>query len=327
MPAVSASAPGKIILFGEHAVVYGRPALAVPVSGVRARAVVTANPTAPAGQVRIQADDIGLVALLEDLPPGNPLALAVRATAEAAPVDRLPALRLHIRSTIPIASGLGSGAAVSAAIARALSTFLGRPLSDAQVSDIAYQVDQLHHGAPSGIDNTVIAYAQPIYFVRGQPFQPLHPAAPFTIVIGNTGISSPTREAVAAVRTLWEADRARYNTLFDEIAAIVGEARRAIETGSPADLGPLMVRNHAILQALTVSAPSLDRLVEAALAAGAGGAKLCGGGRGGNMIALAAPERVSAVVEALLRAGAVRTIQTTITDQDLNHASGRSDIP
>jgi mevalonate kinase len=163
--------------------------------------------------------------------------------------------------------------------------------------------------------------------VRGQPFQPLHPAAPFTIVIGNTGISSPTREAVAAVRTLWEADRARYNTLFDEIAAIVGEARRAIETGSPADLGPLMVRNHAILQALTVSAPSLDRLVEAALAAGAGGAKLCGGGRGGNMIALAAPERVSAVVEALLRAGAVRTIQTTITDQDLNHASGRSDIP
>ena len=184
MPAVASSAPGKIILFGEHAVVYSRPAIAVPVTQVRAKASVSADPTGAPGQVRVIARDINLDSLLDHLPADDPLALAVFGTAGTLGIERLPALRLQITSTIPIASGLGSGAAVSCAIARALSGFLGHPLSDEQVSAIAYRVDQKHHGTPSGIDNTVIAYTQPVFFVRGQPFERLQVAHPFTVVIG-----------------------------------------------------------------------------------------------------------------------------------------------
>jgi len=311
MPAVSASAPGKIILFGEHAVVYGRPAIAVPVTQVRAKVTVTANPKGSAGQVRIVARDIGLEEDLDRLPVDHPLVLAVTGVMEQLSVDRLPALVMQIASTIPIASGLGSGAAVSAAIARGLSAFLGRPLSDDQVSAIAYRVDQKYHGTPSGIDNTVIAYAQPVFFMRGTPFQRLNTARPFTVVIGNTGIASPTSQTVGDVRRKWQKDPHTYEQWFDQIGELALQARSAIETGAVETLGPLMNRNHELLQALDVSSPELDRLTGAATAAGASGAKLCGGGRGGNMICLAAPQTAPEIAQALVRAGAVSTIITT----------------
>lgn len=313
MPAVSASAPGKIILFGEHAVVYGRPAIAVPVTQVRAKVTVTADPRGAPGQVQIIASDIGLEAQLSALPQDHPLVLAVASTLETLGIERLPALRLQISSTIPIASGLGSGAAVSTAIARGLSAFVGHPLTDEQVSQIAYHVDQKYHGTPSGVDNTVIAYAQPVFFMRGMPFKRLCAAKPFTVVIGNTGESSPTSETVGDVRRKWQVDPQTYEPLFDQIGELAMQARDAIETGEVEALGPLMTRNHALLQTLNVSSPELDQLTNAALAAGAGGAKLCGGGRGGNMICLATPESAAEIAQALTRAGAIGTIITTIT--------------
>lgn len=316
MPAAAASAPGKIILFGEHAVVYGRPALAVPVSQVQATVTVQANPAGSPGLFSVIARDIGLESDLADLPNDHPLALAIQGVTEQLGIERLPSLRLQINSTIPIASGLGSGAAVSVAIARALSAFLGYPLEDDQVSHIAYRVDQKYHGTPSGVDNTVIAYAQPVFFTRGQPFVRLCPARPFTIVIGNTGISSPTGAVVGDVRRRWQANPEPYERLFDEIGAIARQARHAIEEGAPEALGLLMTRNHSLLQRIDVSSPELERLVEAALAAGAGGAKLSGGGRGGNMIALAAPGTAEAIAGALRGAGAQNTIITTISATD-----------
>ena len=318
MPAVSATAPGKSILFGEHAVVYGQPAIAVPVTQVRAKAVVTPAVGAPAGQIWLVAEAVGLDCALSDLPADHPLAVVVAAVAEeiaaqeGRPFARFPALRLQITSTIPIASGLGSGAAVSAAAARALAAFVGRPLSDEQVSRVAYRVDQIYHGTPSGIDNTVIAYAQPVFFIRGEPFQRLRVGRPVTLVIGNTGVSSPTGAVVGDLRARSQADPHSYEPRFEAIGAIVRQARRCLEEGPPEALGPLMTRNHSLLQELDVSSPALDRLAEAALAAGAGGAKLCGGGRGGNMIALADPASAPHIAEALRSAGAVDTIVTTV---------------
>lgn len=312
MPAISASAPGKVILFGEHAVVYGRPAIAVPVREVRAKAVITARPAAPAGQVQIVAEDIGLKSDLEALPEDHPLRLTLYKVMEMLKVDHLPAMRLQLSSTIPIASGMGSGSAVSVAIARALAAFLGYSLENDQASHIAYQMDQKYHGTPSGIDNTVVAYAQPVFFIRGKAFDRLCVAQPFTLVIGNTGIHSPTGEVVGDVRRHWQADPETYEAWFDKIGAIAHQARELIEQGPVERLGPLMTGNHRLLQQLDVSCPAQDRLVEAALAAGAGGAKLCGGGRGGNMIALAAPEKAPAVAEALQAAGATHTIITTV---------------
>ncbi|MGC1377186.1 MAG: mevalonate kinase [Anaerolineales bacterium] len=321
----SASAPGKIILFGEHAVVYGRPALAVPVLQVHADVttdfVTDSRIRTDFGgkdwrsRIFIEAPDIGLFstldALLSDQTP-HPLAAVIINVFQFLGITTPPAIRIRVTSSIPVASGLGSGAAVSVALIRALASAVQRPLSDDQVNALAYEIEKLHHGTPSGIDNTVVAYAMPVYFVRGQPIETLRVGAPFTLVIGYTGVSAPTKESVGDVRKLWEADKPRWEKVFDQVGEIAQQARAAIETGNTSALGPLMDANHVLLQALTVSSAELDQLVLAAKAAGAEGAKLSGGGRGGNMIALVAPERAETVAAALRSAGAPSTITTTI---------------
>ena len=315
----SASAPGKIILFGEHAVVYGRPALAVPVTQVHADVEVLDSPE---NGIWIEAPAIDLHAELKSLPSGHPLAVVIHkffphpipSPREAwRPGATGRGTKIKITSTIPVASGLGSGAAVSVALTRALSIHLGRPMTDEQVNAIAYEIEKIHHGTPSGIDNTVITYAKPVFFIKGRPIEPFKAGRPFTIVIGDTGIAAPTKEAVGDVRKLWEADHARWERVFDEIGEIAKKAKEKIENGEWVSLGDLMNRNHTLLQETTVSSPELNGLVDAARKAGALGAKLSGGGRGGNMIALVQPEAAEAVACALKDAGAKQTITTQIS--------------
>jgi len=305
----TASAPGKIILFGEHAVVYGRPALAVPVTQVHADVEVTDSPRAG---IWIHAPDIALHAELNSLPPDHAVGAAVRSVFAALGVSPFPSLEIRITSTIPVASGLGSGAAVTVAILRALSSMIHSPLSNGEINSLAYEIEKLHHGTPSGIDNTVVAYARPVYFVRGQPIEPFKVGAPFTLVIADTGISAPTKESVGDVRKLWEADKPKWEKVFDQIGEISEAARTAIERGKTDELGPLMDSNHALLQTLTVSSPELDHLTEIARKSGADGAKLSGGGRGGNLIALVEKYNAAHIAESLLSAGAKRTIITEI---------------
>jgi mevalonate kinase len=313
---VKASAPGKIILFGEHAVVYGRPALAAPVNQVQVEVEVRASDSAG---IWIHAPVVDLHAELATLPPDHPIGSVILRLLPS-PLRPSPSGRgdggegidIYITSTIPVASGLGSGAAVSVALIRALSSYLQKPLTNQQVNELVYEADKLHHGTPSGIDNTVITYNMPVYFIKGQPIETFKPGKPFTIVIGDTGIPAPTKESVADVRRLWLKDTSRVEDIFNEIAQISLIARRSIESGKPELLGELMDQNHAFLQKLTVSSPELDKLVRAAKDAGAPGAKLSGGGRGGNMIALAGQARAESVAEALTSAGAKRTIITEI---------------
>ena len=315
MPAISATAPGKIILFGEHAVVYGQPAIAAPVIQVQARAMIMAEPRLPAGSVRIQAPDIGLESWLTDLPGNAPLAMVIDQVFAKIGIDRPPALTVRVTSTIPVASGLGSGAAVSVAVIRALADFLGHRLTDEEVCALTYEVEKVHHGTPSGIDNTVIALARPIFFQRrpdGNRIETFKVANPFLIVIGDSGINSPTVHTVGDVRAAWQADPERYEHLFAQVGALAQSARHAIEAGAIDLLGPWMDQNHALLAEIGVSSPELERLVSAAHQAGALGAKLSGGGRGGNMIALVTAETAEPVCQALRQAGANNTILTTI---------------
>lgn len=316
-----ASAPGKIILFGEHAVVYGRPAIAVPVTQVHAD-VEVAESSRPG--IWIHAPSVELDAELNTLPSDHPLAAVIHNLFFSLGISPHPlpspsgrgskgeGLDITINSTIPVASGLGSGAAVSVALVRALSSALGRPLSDDQVNAFAYEIERLHHGTPSGIDNTVITYARPVYFIKGHPIETLKVGRPFTLVIGDTGISAPTKQSVGDVRRLWTKNNLRMEQVFDEVAQISLMARRIIESGQPEMLGDLMNQNHAFLQEISVSSPELDSLVRAARAAGALGAKMSGGGRGGNMIALVTPETAEPVSRSLLAAGARRTIVTQV---------------
>jgi mevalonate kinase len=323
-------APGKVILFGEHAVVYGRPALAVPVAQVQAEAVVEQG--AADGGLTIVAADLGETIALRSAPADHPLAAAARLTLARFGLED-PDWRVTIRSTIPIASGMGSGAAVSAALVRALAEAAVRgqgagvrsqarkgtdqaassfqlPASD--ISALVYEVERLHHGTPSGIDNTVVVYGQPVCFVRGQPPQTFQIGKPFLLAIADTGIRSPTKIAVGDVRRAGEREPARFAGLFDRVATLVAAAQAAIAAGEPEKIGPLMDQNHALLQAIGVSCPELDALVAAALGAGALGAKLSGAGRGGNMIALVTADTAPRVAETLVAAGAVRVIVTTV---------------
>jgi mevalonate kinase len=261
----------------------------------------------------IHAPDIDLHAELNSLPSHHPLASVIHNLFFLSRISPFPKLHINIASTIPVASGLGSGAAVTVALTRALSTHINYPMTDEQVNAFAYEIEKLHHGTPSGIDNTVITYARPVYFIKGQAIETFKVGHPFTIVIGNTGISAPTKESVADVRKLWEADKAKWDRVFDQIGGITNDARGKIESGKWNELGELMNQNHTLLQELTVSSPELDTLVSAAINAGALGAKMSGGGRGGNMIALVKSEQAEAVAKALMEAGAESTIITTIS--------------
>jgi mevalonate kinase len=305
-----ASAPGKVILFGEHAVVYGQPALAVPVTQVQAE--VRIDRIFSPG-IRINAPNIQVNEKLDALGPSHPLAATVRNTLTALEAGSLSGVVILVRSSIPVASGLGSGAAVSVAMIRALAKHLKKTLSDEQVSALAFKTEKLYHGTPSGIDNTVITYAKPVYFVKGQPIETLTVAKPFTLVIGDTGIPASTKESVRDVRVQHHKHPDRYETLFAAIGSIARTARQLIERGMPESFGPLMDENHALLRGMQVSSPELDCLVEAARKAGALGAKMSGGGRGGNMIALVPAGKAGAVARSLKEAGATNTIITKVT--------------
>ena len=304
------SAPGKIILFGEHAAVYGRPALAVPVTQVQAD--VNISDSSRAG-IWIDAPDIRLHAELNTLPSDHPIAAVIHNFLFLSRISRFPSLEITISSTIPVASGMGSGAAVTVALTRALAAHLDHSMTDDEVNAFAYEIEKLYHGTPSGIDNTVVTYARPVYFVKGQLMEMIKVGQPFIIVIADTGIPAPTKESVSDVRRLWMNHRSRWESVFDQIGEISFTARRAIEAGKYELLGDLMNENHTLLQKLTISSPDLDQLVEAARSAGALGAKLSGGGRGGNMIALVEPDIAEAVAASLKKAGAKDTIITQVS--------------
>jgi len=305
----TASAPGKVILFGEHAVVFGRPAIAVPVTQVRAS--VTVASAAEGNGLTIVATDVDRILRLCEAPQDDPLAAVARLTLERLGQNE-PNAVLSIQSTVPIASGMGSGAAVSAAISRGLAQFLGATLSPDHISSIVFEIERFHHGTPSGIDNTVIAFEHPVFFVPGRQIEVLVPAKSFTLLIADTGLRSTTRAVVEQVRAAWQMDRSRYERLFDRIGTIATTARSAIELGAIQQLGPLMDENHRLLQDLNVSSTDLDRLVDAARGAGAAGAKMSGAGKGGNMIALAHVPDLQRVTRALSDAGATRVLATVV---------------
>jgi mevalonate kinase len=309
----TACAPGKIILLGEHAVVYGRPALAVPVRQVQACATVEPAASGPTGGVLVATPELGFSSWLHDVPRDHPLAAICHTTLAALAAEAFPPIRLTITSTIPVASGLGSSAAVSVAVARALNLHFGGSLPTERISELAFEVERIHHGTPSGIDNTVVAFDSPVYFHRGQSPQPLSIGGSFSFLIGDTGFAAPTAEAVGRVRQRWIAEPESLESTFDQIADLVLDARKALEQGDPSRLGFDLRRNHALLRELDVSSPELDRLVQAAEAAGALGAKMSGGGMGGNMIALVTPDLRESIAEALRNAGAVGVLQTEVS--------------
>jgi mevalonate kinase len=305
-----ASAPGKVILFGEHAVVYGHPAIAVPVTEVQAQASV--EPGEAGLGIVVVAPQIERRIMVREAADGDPLAHVIRLTLGACKEERNPDLTITVTSTVPIARGMGSGAAVSTAMVRALAQHLGCWLSSRAISDLVYRTEVLYHGTPSGIDNTVIAFEKPIYFIKDEGWEVFWVGMPFLLAIADTGVESSTKRVVGDLRQRYQSEPVRYDPLFERIGEIAITARGAIEQGQGETLGQLMDANHTLLQELGVSCPELDCLVAAAQEGGALGAKMSGAGWGGNIIALVTKETRGRVDMMLRLAGANRVIVTEV---------------
>jgi mevalonate kinase len=301
MPSLSISVPGKTILFGEHAVVYGFPAIAIPLNSISLNIKVSARPNEK-GTLIINKK-MGTRFLLKDLSPDHTYRKSILLILNALNIDRLPALQIIISSSIPISSGLGSSAAFAVCLVRALSGFLGFKLTDMKVNEIAFEIETILHGTPSGIDNTVVTFNKLVYFIKG--FSPtfLKVKEPFTLVVADTGIRSVTKDTVAEVKIKKAANPSAVNKIIEEIGALAIRAKRTLEESNLVTLGVLMSENHALLQQLGVSGEELDHLVVTAVKNGAFGAKLCGSGKGGNIVALVDEMNADFIKSALLDNG------------------------
>ncbi|HZW89401.1 MAG TPA: mevalonate kinase [Myxococcaceae bacterium] len=269
--------PGKVILLGEHAVVYGQPALAVPLSlGVTARGT-------PAERCELG----GLPEL--SAPQRRMLDVAFEAVASA---TGHPPLRIALTSSLPVSMGLGSSAALAVAVSRLLLGASGRRPTPAKVLALALRMEEAFHGTPSGVDHTVSAHGTPLLYRRPAPgrpgrVNPVRIGARATLVLALVGPRRGTQETVAALRRRAARWPARYGRLFKEMGRLAVEGTEALEAGDLESLGDAMNVNHGLLAGAGVSSPPLDTAVDALRRAGALGAKLTGaGGDGGAVVAL-----------------------------------------
>ncbi|WP_166404861.1 mevalonate kinase [Labedella endophytica] len=291
----------KFILMGEHSVVYGRPAIALPLPALSMDVEILRSP----GEARIESSLFS--GLLSETPDqlAGPLA-AIEAAGEAFAVPRRD-LSVVIRSSIPAERGLGSSAAAAGALVHAFADVAGRALSDREHLDLVQVAERVAHGTPSGLDAVATNSRVPVMFRSGEA-SPLPLTLEASFVIADTGERGRTRDAVAAVRSVHDA-RPRWATArIDRLGELAEGAADDLAQGSADRLGQRMSEAHGLLSDLGVTSGRLDDLVAAAAAAGAAGAKLTGGGRGGCIVALVATSgEASAVSAALREAGAHAT--------------------
>lgn len=287
---------GKVILFGEHAVVHGCPALAMALGrGARATAE-------PSDVDCLEVEPFG-TRLWLDRPADGPHAQLQEAFALAlddVPTDR-PPLRVAARLEVPAGAGLGASAALSVAIARAIDGALGRSRTEAQIAETSLRWERVFHGNPSGVDSAMAASGGVAQFVRGQPLQPVTVPGPLPLVVGHSGQAPSTRAMVQSVERQLQAEPDNVRGIFADIETIVVDGRSALERGDLGRLGQLMTRNQQLLDRLSLSTTRLEEMCRATIGAGALGAKLTGGGGGGCMIALAADFAAAEGIAAHLR--------------------------
>jgi mevalonate kinase len=304
MPSITSKACAKTILFGDHSVVYGFPAIAVPLVDLHLKVTIEPAIRAKVGEVHIIAPAIEINNSLLELTQDSPIRKSIEYTRDFCGATHIPACTIHIKSDFPTSSGLGSSAACAIALIRSVSNFLGRVLKNEQVNRLAFEIEKIQHGNPSGIDNTVITFEKPVYFEKNKTTQLFSISHQINLILAYCGIKGETRQAIELVAQKRKAEMERYQSLFNEIGKIAETAYDKLLLGDLEKIGLLMNQNHNLLHEMGVSIPILDKLVETAKRSGALGAKLCGGGLGGNIVALVHPQNIDSISAALSQAGA-----------------------
>ncbi len=300
---------GKAILFNEHFVVYKIPAI---VSAIGNYTVAKISPSDKSGWQ------------IEDNRKATPRYKDDKIEQQKQSINNIlkkmnidlsrNGVKIILDGTLYCASGIGASAASCVAIARAFSDHFDLNLSDEEVNNIAYEGEKGYHGTPSGIDNTASTFGGLIWFEKGENniMDKISLSNPVEIVMGNTGKVANTTAAVAGVRERKEKDPDKYNPIFDRAENIAYLAKDALQGEDYREVGKLMNENHKLLQQIEVSSKELDFLVKLAREYGAYGAKLTGGGLGGNMIALTPGRDLQDDVANAIEKEGFQTVKTVI---------------
>lgn len=325
----------KVILFGEHSVVYGYSAIALPLKNLRMRATVTgrdlageenagcetgetgetcetfetcaeipesADSTIPLNSdSRITLSCLDFNGKLSEVPPRfSSVRTAIHAALEFAGHVG-DSLHVVTESNFPPERGLGSSAASAGAVIRAILDYYKIRASEDEIFALTQSAERVAHGRPSGLDATATSASWPVRFSSGE-FSRMEINMRAWLILADSGCKGMTRVTVDALRARMDEQPDAVKNKLDELGAIANQAADDLALGRAADIGARMTRAHRILADLGVSTPQLDKLVRAALDHGALGAKLTGGGGGGCVIALADTEAAAEQVSAALRA-------------------------
>ena len=300
---------GKAILFNEHFVVYGIPSI---VSAIGNYTVAKVEPY----------DKPGLT--LDDKRGATPKYKEDKLDQQKESMNLIfkkmgldlskNGIKVSLEGNLVAASGIGASAASCVSVARALAEYFDMDLSDDEINDIAFEGEKGYHGTPSGVDNTASTFGGLIWFQKGEKnvIERIPVQNPIEIVIGNTGKVTNTKAAVDGVKERKEKNPKKYKEIFDRAENIAYLAKRAIQDRSNPNLGKLMNESHKLLQQIEVSSRELDFLVSVALKNGALGAKLTGGGLGGNMLALTPGKELQNKVATALEKEGFQTVKTVI---------------
>ena len=300
--------PGKAILLGEHSVVYGRHAIAIPVPlNIRVK-IEDAD-----DGVLLMIPSWGVEYYLDKKPEERqsfekPAALIL----EKMNLNNV-GMKIEVFSDIPRGMGLGGSAVLAVSIIKALNHHYKMGLSEQEINQMAYESEKIAHGNPSGIDNTIATYGYPLIYRKGEKTlkERLQIKEPLNLVLAFSKSEGLTAKTVAHVRKQWKSNQEMYEGVFDDIDAIVLNGIQAIQDNDLKQLGELMNFNQGLLNTLQVSTPELERMIYIARDAGAFGAKLTGGGGGGAMIAVS--DNPEEIIEAFDNEG-FQSIRFSIQD-------------
>jgi mevalonate kinase len=304
MKSISASAPGKVILLGEHAVVYGFPAIAMAIS-IRS----TCNIESIDQGIKLYLNDYNLVLnfsnlsqFQEEIPDKfKQFSLILGILKKEYNID-VKNIKITLNSEILPGSGLGSSASIAAALITALNAFYNLKLKNDTISDLAFKMEEITHGTPSGIDNTVCTHGNILFFRKGK-IHYVNVSTDFSLLITYSHMEHNTKRAVLNIKKLTEEHPSLINEIFKKIGLYTEKAEKLLLDGNLRELGNIMNKNQNLLEQLHLSNDPISEIVNTAMNNGAYGSKITGAGLGGCVITLANDEELSQISILLQKKG------------------------